>query len=263
MEPDRRLGPLAVLLEEPGTSAVLTDFDGTLAPIVADPAAAVPLPGAPAVLAALARRFGVVAVVSGRPAAFLAGRLAAAGPAVRLFGVYGLEWIEDGEVRLAPEAEPWRAAASEVVAAARREFAGEAVGIEDKGVSVTVHWRQSPAAGGRAVAFARVWSARTGLALQPGRRAVEFRPPVGIDKGAVVERLARGCRAACFAGDDAGDLAAFAALDRLAAEGTRTVRLAVADEESPPELVDAADMVVNGPAEALDVLAALAGEAGR
>jgi len=257
-EPGHLLGPLAVLLEEPALSAVLTDFDGTLAPIVADPAAAAPLPGACAVLRELSLHFAVVAVVSGRPAAFLADRLAAAGPAVRLFGVYGLEWIEDGAIRLAPEAEPWRAVAAEVVVAAREEFAGEAVGIEDKGASVTVHWRQAPGAGGRVRTFARTWARRTGLALQPGRRAVEFRPPVGIDKGAVVERLAHGCVAACFAGDDAGDLAAFAALDRLAAAGTRGVRLAVADEESPPELVAAADMVVHGPDEALRVLGTLA-----
>jgi trehalose 6-phosphate phosphatase len=252
------LGPLAVLLEHPAATAILTDFDGTLSPIVRDPAMAYPLPEAPGVLAALTRRFAVVAVVSGRPVSFLAERLAAAGPALGLFGAYGLEWMEDGRLQRAPEAEPWRDAVARVVSAARSEFAGEGVGIEDKGVSVTVHWRQAPDAGARAGAFARAWSDRTGLVLQPGRMAVEFRPPVGIDKGHVVERLARGCSAACFAGDDAGDLSAFAALDRLALEGTRGVRLAVADEETPPELAAAADVVANGPVAALALLSALA-----
>jgi len=252
------LGALGALSEHPERNAVLTDFDGTLAPIVADPADAIALPEAPAVLRALADHLAVVAVVSGRPAAFLAERLAGAGPAVRLFGVYGLEWVEGGTVRRAPEVELWRAAAAEVVAAARVEFAGEDVGVEDKGASVTVHWRRAPGAAARGQAFARRWAQRTGLALQPGRMAVELRPPVGADKGAVVERLARGCAAACFAGDDAGDLAAFAALDRLAADGTRGVRVAVADDESPPELLAAADMVVRGPAEALALLGALA-----
>jgi trehalose 6-phosphate phosphatase len=257
------LGPLAVLLEDPSASAVLTDFDGTLSPIVPDPAEAYPLPEAPGVLAALARRFAVVAVVSGRPVSFLAQRLAAAGPDVRLFGAYGLEWIEDGQVRRAPEAESWRDAVARVVGAARAEFAADAVGIEDKGVSVTVHWRLAPEAGARAEAFAGAWSERTGLILQPGRMAVEFRPPVGIDKGEVVERVARGCAAACFAGDDAGDLAAFEALDRLALEGTRTVRLAVADEETPPALLAAADFVARGPSEALALFGALAARTGR
>ncbi len=254
---DGELGPLAALAEDPAAGAVLTDFDGTLAPIVPDPATAYPLPGAPGVLADLARYFGVVAVVSGRPVSFLADRLAAAGPALRLYGAYGLEWIEDGTLRRAPEAEPWRAAVAEVVGAARSEL-GDAVGIEDKGCSVTVHWRQAPAEAGRAREFAHRLSQRTGLVLQPGRMAVELRPPIDIDKGVVVERLARGCAAACFAGDDAGDLAAYAALDRLALEGTRTVRIAVVDEETPPELAAAADMVTSGPAQALALLHALA-----
>jgi trehalose 6-phosphate phosphatase len=260
---DEVLGPLALLLENPGASAVLSDFDGTLSPIVADPAGAYPLPEVPGVLGALARRFGLVAVVSGRPASFLAQRLAAAGPGVRLFGAYGLEWIEDGVLRRAPEVEPWRGPVAQVVEAARAAFAGEAVGIEDKEVSVTVHWRQAPEAGDRARDFARLWAQRTGLELQSGRMAVEFRPPVHIDKGSVVERLARGSAAACFAGDDAGDLAAFAALGRLAEQGTRAVRVAVADDETPPELVAAADMVVRGPAEALDLLRTLAARARR
>jgi trehalose 6-phosphate phosphatase len=260
---DEVLGPLALLLENPGASAVLSDFDGTLSPIVADPTGAFPLPEVPGVLGALARRFGVVAVVSGRPVSFLAQRLAAAGPGVRLFGAYGLEWIEDGAVRRAPEVEPWRQPVAEVVEAARSAFAGEAVGIEDKEVSVTLHWRQAPGAGDRARDFAQLWARRTGLELQAGRMAVEFRPPVHIDKGSVVERLARGSAAACFAGDDAGDLPAFTALDRLAQEGTRTVRVAVADEETPPELVAAADMVVWGPVEALDLFRALASRARR
>jgi trehalose 6-phosphate phosphatase len=256
--PDDALGPLAVLLEDPAASAVLSDFDGTLSPIVADPATAYPLPEAPGVLAALSQRFALVAVVSGRPVSFLAQRLAAAGPRVQLIGAYGLEWMEDGTVRSAPEAEPWRPEVARVAEAARSEFGGEAVGIEDKGVSVTVHWRQAPDAADRALAFARTWSQRTGLIRQPGRMAVEFRPPVGIDKGAVVERIARGSAAACFAGDDVGDLAAFAALDRLALHGTRAVRLAVTDEETPPELVAAADVVAHGPLEALDLFSLLA-----
>jgi trehalose 6-phosphate phosphatase len=251
------LGPMAVLLEDPAASAVLTDFDGTLAPIVPDPAEAYPLPEAPGVLAALALRFAVVAVVSGRPVSFLAQRLAAAGPAVRLFGAYGLEWLEDGALQRAPAAEPWRDAVAQVVSAAHSEFADEAVGIEDKGVSVTVHWRLAPDAAGRARDFAHAWAQRTGLVLQPGRMAVEFRPPVGIDKGEVVERLARGAAAAGFAGDDARDQPPIAALDRLALEGTRAVRLAVADEETPPELVAAADVVADGPGEALALLSAL------
>lgn len=255
------LGALGALLVDPSSSAVLTDFDGTLAPIVPDPDAAAPLPEAPELLGRLARRFRVVGVVSGRPASFLAARLAGAGPAVHLVGVYGFEWVEGGDVRRAPEVEPWLGVAATVRDAARAE-APPGVGIEDKGASVTLHWRSAPEAEGWAAAFAHRWAEHTGMVLQPGRLAVEFRAPVDLDKGRVVERLAGRCTAACFAGDDSGDLPAFEALDRLAARGIRTVRLAVADEESPRALVAAADLVVAGPAEALEALRRLAEAAG-
>ena len=257
--PDEEALPpaLAALLEAPPESAVLSDFDGTLAPIVPDPETARPLAEAPGVLAALAARFGVVAVVSGRPAPFLARHLAGAGPDVRFYGGYGIEWIAGGELRRAPEAEPWTAVVAEVLAAARAG-APAGLGLEDKGYALTLHWRQAPETGAWAGDFARDQAARHGLALQPGRRAVELRPPVGPDKGTVVEQLASGRRAALFAGDDAGDLPAFDALDRLDGTGVRTVRLAVADSESPGELLSRADVVVDGPRRALAVLAALA-----
>ncbi|HLX87448.1 MAG TPA: trehalose-phosphatase [Acidimicrobiales bacterium] len=254
---DPGLGPLAALAADPPGSAVLTDFDGTLSPVVPDPERAVPLPGATGVLAALAERFALVAVVSGRPVRFLERQLAGAGPRVRLVGGYGVEWLQGGEVHRAPEVEPWLGPAAEVAAAARAE-APPGVGIEDKGFAVTLHWRPAPEAGPWAQEFAARWSERTGMVLQPGRLAVEFRPPVALDKGATLERLAAGCRAVCFMGDDAGDVAAFDALDRLAGSGVHGVRVAVADAESPPELVARADLVVDGPHAALALLDALA-----
>ena len=208
-------------------------------------------------LARLAARFGVVGVVSGRPAAFLRERLRQAGEGVRLFGVYGFEWVDGGIVRRAPEVEPWCEPAARLAAAARTE-APAGVGVEEKGPAVAIHWRRAPEAGAWGLTFAERWARATGLELLRGRMAVELRPPVPIDKGSTVERLVAECRAACFFGDDAGDLAAFAALDRLAARGLAAVRVAVADEESPPQLVQAADVVVRGPAEAIALLRRLA-----
>src|SRR5207237_8443168 len=62
---------LAPVREQAARAAVLVDFDGTLSPIVEDPAAARPLPGAGEALAELARRYARVAVGSGRPGSFL------------------------------------------------------------------------------------------------------------------------------------------------------------------------------------------------
>ncbi len=256
--PGDPLGPLAVLLEDPPRSAVLSDFDGTLAPIVADPATAAPLPEAPGVLAALTRHFGLVAVISGRPVSFLAQRLAAAGPGLHLFGAYGLEWLEGGEVRRAPEAQPWQGEVARVVEAAREAFAGEDVGIEDKGVSVTVHWRQAPDAGERALDFARTWSQRTGLIRQPGRMAVEFRPPISIDKGCGGRARGPGHGGGVLRRRRRRRPVRLRRTGQAGGGGTRTVRVAVVDEETPPDLVAAADIVVPGPADALDLFSLLA-----
>jgi trehalose 6-phosphate phosphatase len=80
-----------------------------------------------------------------------------------------------------------------------------------------------------------------------------------VDKGIALRRLVAGCTAACYFGDDLGDLAAFAALAELASvDGLSTVSVAVVDEESAVEVAEAADVSVRGPAEALGALRWLA-----
>jgi trehalose 6-phosphate phosphatase len=236
---------------------LLTDFDGTLAPIVDDPAAARPLPGVPALLGRLARRLAVVGVVSGRPATFLAERLSGTGDDVRLVGLYGMESVRAGVVRHLAEAEPWYAPAAHVAAAARAQ-APLGAEVEAKGPMLTLHWRNAPDAERWALGFAAEWSRRTGLEAQPGRMSVELRPPLPVDKGTTVERLAAGCTTVAFAGDDTGDLAAFAALASLGDRGARVIRVAVDDPESPSELVAGADLVVPGPAAFVALLDRLA-----
>jgi trehalose 6-phosphate phosphatase len=91
------------------------------------------------------------------------------------------------------------------------------------------------------------------------RKSFELRPPVDRDKGTIVEAAASGLRAACFIGDDQGDLAGFDALDRLANRGVHAVRVAVQSAESPPALLTRADVIVDGPDGALAWLKALDG----
>ncbi|MGO9341460.1 MAG: trehalose-phosphatase [Acidimicrobiales bacterium] len=236
----------------------MVDFDGTLAPIVADPSSARAVPGASTALRDLAGHFGSVAVVSGRPAEFLRRRLRSAGQSVRLFGLYGMEEVVAGEVRIDQRVIPWLP----IVAAAREaaeRTAPAGVGLEDKTVSLTIHWRNAPSAAGWATGFAESQSDRVGLRHRFGRLSVELMPPVDVDKGTVVSAVGKATRAACYFGDDIGDLQAFRALDRLARTGTATVRVAVADAESPPQVLAAADMIVEGPSEACRLLRALAG----
>ena len=239
----RLLRPFA---ERPEQSVVIVDFDGTLAPIVDDPAAARPLPGAADALARLAGRLRRVAIVSGRPVAFL--RMAVPVEGVTLVGQYGVERVEGGKVVVDPAAAAYAGAVS--AAAAEAEAALPGLVVERKeGIAVTLHWRRAPELEEPARALGHRLAARHGLDLQPGRLALELRPPVGVDKGTAAASLAAGASAALMAGDDSGDVAAFAALDRLTAEGAlaHALRVAVRSPEAPPALLEQADYQVDGP----------------
>ena len=249
--------PLSKLTERPNESGVYTDFDGTLSPIVDNPDHARPLEGAKEVLAMLAARFARVGVISGRPVAFL--QRVAGGAGVDLWGEDGLERATGGAVRAAEGAEQWRGVVEEV--AGRAEAAHIAERVERKSLSVTLHFRTNPGRENEARAWAAAEAARTGLSIFQARKAVEMRPPVERDKGTALADAAAGLGAVCFMGDDRGDLAAFDALDRLAAEGVYVVRIAVRSPEMPAELEARADLVVDGPAGALQLLEELAASA--
>lgn len=248
---------LRLLRDRSAEAALFLDYDGTLSPIVDDPARAVPFPGVPELLGRLAARFALVAVVSGRPARFLLDALGSPS-GVHLAGLYGMEEVDGtGHVVEDGEAARWRPIVDEVT----RALGGAAppgAEVEAKGLSVALHWRRAPQVESRVIEVAREAGARVGLELQPGRMSVELRPPVAADKGTVVARLAAGHRVVAYVGDDAGDLPAFAVLDRLEDEGVTVVRVAVADPESPAGLADAADVVVRSPADVAQLLSALA-----
>lgn len=244
-------------LDDPSSSALFVDFDGSLSPIVPDPATARALPAARDALARLVPILGRVAVVSGRPAAFLVDALGISG--LEYAGTYGLERVVGGEVVVDERVRPWL----EAVARAGDEAEAALPGllVERKGaLAVTLHWRTQPERGAEVVAWAESAAPRLGLgAPLRGRMAIELRPPVAVDKGTTVADLARGWAMAAFAGDDAGDLPAFDALRGLVDAGvlTRAVSIGVLSSESPPE-VRTADVVVDGPtglATLLDVLA--------
>jgi trehalose 6-phosphate phosphatase len=91
--------------------------------------------------------------------------------------------------------------------------------------------------------------------------SMELHPPIHRDKGRVISEWAAGAEVVLFAGDDAGDLPAYATLQRLAANGTATWGVVVAASETPAEVLAAADLALNGPEELADVLVQLAAAA--
>jgi trehalose 6-phosphate phosphatase len=248
------LQPLAA---DAPTAGFFLDFDGSLAPIVDDPAAARPHPAARAALARLVPLIGRSAVVSGRPVGFLVSALGIDG--LDYVGAYGLERIVGGAVVVDSRVEPW----VDVIARAGDDAESALPGllVERKGrVAVTLHWRTDPSRGPEAIAWAEAAAERLGLDVPlHGRMAVELRPPVAVDKGTTVAELASGTTVAGFAGDDAGDVPAFAALRRLATDGAlrHAVTIGVASREAPPAVLDA-DVLVDGPQGLADLLDDLA-----
>ncbi len=249
-----RSAALDVLRAAPEHTAVMVDFDGTLSPIVEDPAAARPLPGAAATLTALHERFAQVAVVSGRPVSYLVAHLP---PEITLSGLYGLEGRRGGVAWEHPGAAVWRAVVDEVVAEARRDVP-PGVEVEHKGLSLTLHVRPRPDLAPAAAEWAAGAASRSGLHVRPAKMSVELHPPVDVDKGTVVEDLVGMLDGACYVGDDVGDVPAFDALDRLAGRGRTAVRVAVETPEADHALLARADLRVRGPEGALAFLAALA-----
>ncbi|MCW2702154.1 MAG: Trehalose 6-phosphate phosphatase [Blastococcus sp.] len=243
--------------------ALCLDFDGTLSPVVDDPQAARPLQGIVELLEPLARRFAAVALISGRPAPYLAEHVAA--PGVRYLGLYGLQEMYEGQVRVDPRLEAARSAVDAAAAALRESPAVRESGawLEDKVYAVGVHTRRVPDRDRWTDAVdrtAREIAEQYGLEIIPGKMVWELRPAVRGDKGDGVRRVVAesGARAVVVVGDDLGDLPAFAAVAELAAEGHDGLRVAVRSQEAPPELLAAADLVLEGPEGVLDFLRRLA-----
>jgi trehalose 6-phosphate phosphatase len=254
------------LTDAPRQAAIFCDIDGTLAPIVQRADQAKVPDRISSLLGALGRRYACVACVSGRSATE-ARRLVGVG-SIAYAGAHGAELLEPGESR--PTVVPAFASWADRV----RRFAAERdtselrrlrVRLEDKGAIHAFHWRGAPdedVARTRVEGIAR--EAETeGLEIHWGRKVLEVRPPVQVDKGQAVRELAlrHQVSAALFGGDDVTDLDGFAALDQLVAQGEleHAVRVGVRSEEGPSEIVERADIVVDGVRGFAEVLRVLAG----
>jgi trehalose 6-phosphate phosphatase len=229
---------------------VLFDYDGTLSPIVDDPAAARPLDGVVEALDRLSRSYALVGVLSGRPVEFLQPLLPRG---LVLCGLYGLEVVRNGTRADHPFAGAWREAIEDV---ARSSVALGPPGmhVEPKGLSMTLHYRSHPELEDAVREWAVSQASRSGLVVRPARMSIELHPPIDIDKGTALEKLVPDLEAVVYVGDDQGDLPAFDALDRLAEEGVHTVRVAVESDEVPAALLDRADLRLAGPEAVLDLL---------
>jgi trehalose 6-phosphate phosphatase len=256
---------LEPLRADPARAAILTDVDGTLAPIAERAEDAAVPAAARDVLAALSERFGLVGAVSGRQAE----------EARRLVGLDGIAYAGNhGLELLLPGDEAARADPS--LAGRERDAAEFMAGVEvgkldaaglrreDKGAIQALHWRgaeDEAGAEGRAHEIA-VEAGKAGLEPHWGRKVLELRPVGGGGKGAAVGSLLAGGELDCavYAGDDRTDLDAFRRLEELRRSGelVAAVRVGVLSPEGPAELTEESDLTVGGPSGWLAMLEWLA-----
>jgi trehalose 6-phosphate phosphatase len=245
-----RLRPLT---RDPDRAAIFCDIDGVLAPIVERPEDASVPDGVARLMGELGRRYACVACVTGRRAD--QARRLVGEPSLVYAGLHGAELLEPGEerARLVPAVREWEGRAR-AFARARADESRRSLGIrvEDKGPIAALHWRGArDEDAARADLESVAAQARDeGLVTHWGRKVLEVRPPVPIDKGQAVRHLVVVARprAALYAGDDATDLDAFDALDDLVSTGELrdAVRVGVRSDEGPRDVVARADLVVDG-----------------
>lgn len=257
---------LAPLKASPSRAAILLDIDGTLAPIVEHASDAHVPESTRQLLIAVANQYKVVACVSGRRAS--EARAMVSIGTINYLGSHGVELLRAGwtEAVMDPGFEGWIRRI--------REFGREAdtaevrklrVRLEDKGAIVAFHWRgaRDEEAARAAIDAIAQRAEAADLRTHWGRKVLEVRPPIRMDKGAGINRLleevGQGIEAALYVGDDATDLDAFRALANLAQDGrlARIVRVGVHSEEGPPEIPEEADIVVDGPEGVRELLALL------
>lgn len=256
---------LAPLRREPERAAILTDVDGTLAPIVERAEEAAVPAAAREALAALSERYGLVGCISGRRAEE-ARRLVGL-DSLAYAGNHGLELLLPGEdaVRPDPSVVGRETEAAEFLASLDGERLKFGLRQEDKGPIQALHWRGSPeeaAAEARAHEIANE-AGKAGLEPRWGRKVLELRPVGGGGKdGAVASLLAdQRLDRATYAGDDRTDLDAFRRLRELQEEGqlSAAVCVGVLSAEAPAELVEESDVTVDGVRGWLAILEWLAG----
>lgn len=246
---------LAAIIQHPAGALIALDFDGVIAPIVADPEQSMPDPAMISALRRLAPSLRGVAVITGRPA-LVAVKLGALGDypelvGLAVFGLYGRErWDAVTDAVIAPPEPTGLAAARAALPAVLAASGHTDVYVEEKGGALAVHTRRAADPAGAFVALREPLgslAAQHDLILEPGRFVLELRSG-DADKGVALTALVAewGVQSVLYAGDDVGDLRAFDAIDALRSTGVAGVKVCALSPEVTG-VAERADVVVDGP----------------
>lgn len=231
---------LALLKRRP--ACLFTDLDGTLSPIIANPAAATVPDATRSALKALAERIAVVAL-TGRSVAD-ARRMVGLDTLV-YSGNHGAEWWDDGIASVEPAVEPYLSRVREIGKAVEEGIDTPGVLLEEKGASLSVHYRNTvePEATRKDV-LGFLGAHAQGMDIREGKMVVEVRAPVPLSKGEAVRSFVRrrGLASALVLGDDRTDAEAFAVLREMREAGVVLgLCAAIATADAPSELLASAD----------------------
>lgn len=236
-------------LTGPGRVGVISDMDGTLSPIVDQPDAAQITPRGKRLLAALQEKLALVALVSGRAVTDLSQRVGL--PQLVYVGNHGLEKWVDGQVQLTPEALQYRPAL-EAALHDLRGLVDTGMLVEDKGATLSIHYRQTADPAAAAKKFSPVMrqiATQHGLKYFAGRMVFELRPPVDVDKGSTFAALVADYRldAAVYLGDDTTDADALRMARRLREQGRgHAVGIGIQSDDMPAIVQESADLMASG-----------------
>ncbi|MEE8442428.1 MAG: trehalose-phosphatase [Dehalococcoidia bacterium] len=228
---------------------LISDVDGTLAPIVDSPAEANLSPLCREALRRLVPSMELVALVSGRSVEKMLEMVQVEG--IRYVGNHGLQWWAHGKAHILEEAAPFRQAIGQLVAILRKPLI-QGLYVEDKGITLALHYRNAAdPAQTRAAVLKRLKAPAKALGLRvtEGKMLVEARPPIEVNKGTALASLARdfSLNGALFLGDDITDVDAFRAMHSLVAQGKLLgLAIAVLDKETPPQVAQEADLTLQG-----------------
>jgi trehalose 6-phosphate phosphatase len=251
-KPGRDLAPLVQLVDvlRRRPCGLFLDIDGTISPIAPSPAEAQVSERCREQLRLLAERLALVAVISGRSAEDAERLVDVAGPVY--VGNHGLERRDPFGISFHPQAQEYRVALASLLVELRPKLEIPGLLLEAKGLSMSIHYRRCPdpnstrqqildtLAGSRATKDFRITE---------GRKVIEVRPPVAVDKGTAVEALSSEyhLRGLIALGDDQTDVDAFRAIRRQrATAGRRGLAVGVLSPETPAQFRRQCDLTVHG-----------------
>lgn len=226
---------------------LVTDVDGTISPIVDIPNEARVTPRNLDLLSTLLQQLTLTAVISGRAAEDVYGRVGL--PGLVYIGNHGMEQWQDGQIIVSPIAASYRENLSAAIPAIKRILIA-GMRFEDKGATLSVHYRQTndpEKVEVELVSSMQSIAKQHSLHLTQGRMVFEFRPPVEIDKGTAFVELVKTHKlnAAFYLGDDTTDVAVFISARRLREAGQcLAYGLGVESQGTPQTVLTEADYLI-------------------